>query len=263
MCKFCDSKKPTNILKYDNLDSMSVSYGQYKGVSIFSDVTMHGDMLSLSANGNYRSSGDCYYEDCGLECDGVNAHHSAPTYINIKYCPFCGKELKKGVYDIQVANDRIKVLEEEIKRLKQDLNCEVCVVSLTWKSKNSKYEEYREENTLSEIMERFVDVKGGVMFGVSKSDRMYFNTTKGYPVLTPETKIQCGTYCTPKYYANQYQVKEAFFDKLVEYGIVGAEKKDKGFEKLKKNVNRIKKDIIKKNAEIKELKERIKQLKID
>lgn len=262
MCKFCENKKPVDILKYDNLGSMSVSYGQYKGVSVFGELIMNGNMLALSGHGGYRSASDCYYEDWGLDCDGERAYMSSPSYINIKYCPFCGRELDKGVYEVQVAKDRINVLEEEIDHLERDLEYEICMVYFTWEPKDGNYEEYRHESTLSEIVERFTNVKAKVKFGVPNDDRGYYGVIEKYPVLDESTKIHCGSYWRPTYYSSQYNINKTFFNKLVEYGLVDPSKKENGFAKLKKNVDGIKGKINKKKTEIKELKETIKWEKI-
>lgn len=66
----------------------------------------------LDANGSYHSKSDCYYEDEGIDIDNENAINSKAEYIKIKYCPFCGKEIKSVLYGKTKANDEIAKLKK-------------------------------------------------------------------------------------------------------------------------------------------------------
>ena len=45
MCKFCDNISKINLMHYDNHASMGISYGQYCGVNVQSNLYINGNML--------------------------------------------------------------------------------------------------------------------------------------------------------------------------------------------------------------------------
>jgi len=121
MCQYCNNNKDHQLMHYDNRSSMNVYYGQYQGVMVASSLVMKGNMLMMSAGGNYRSRSDCYYEDMGLDCDGQGANRGKAACIKIKYCPFCGKELNSKVFENKSVQDKIDKAKEELNVLKRQL----------------------------------------------------------------------------------------------------------------------------------------------
>ena len=83
MCKYCDSLKENSLISYDNYKSMNVSFGQYRGVNVYGNIYMKGNMLSISCGGSYRSDFDCYAESEGLDIDNEYASNSEQNYIHI------------------------------------------------------------------------------------------------------------------------------------------------------------------------------------
>ena len=133
MCEFCDNLIEKTILDYDNHDSMNIDFGQYKGVHVYSNLNMKGNMLILNGGGSYRSSFDCYYEAEGLDdCDGETARKSKCSYVQIKYCPFCGKEIKSVLYEKTKTNDEIIELKNKLKELKKDLDYSNMFINFEW-----------------------------------------------------------------------------------------------------------------------------------
>ena len=109
-------------MHYDNRSSMNVYYGQYQGVMVASSLVMKGNMLMMSAGGNYRSRSDCYYEDLGIDCDGQGANRGKTACIKINYCPFCGKKLDSKVFENKSVQDKIDKAKEELAALKAQLD---------------------------------------------------------------------------------------------------------------------------------------------
>ena len=58
MCKFCKDNKLKNLLSYNNIESMPKCMGEHKGVSVFSNMYMQGNMLLIDGDGSYRSESD-------------------------------------------------------------------------------------------------------------------------------------------------------------------------------------------------------------
>lgn len=121
MCQYCNNDKDHQLMHYDNRSSMNVYYGQYQGVMVASSLVMKGNMLMMSAGGNYRSRSDCYYEDMGIDCDGQGANRGKAACIKIKYCPFCGKELNSKAFENKSVLDKIDKAKEELNALKRQL----------------------------------------------------------------------------------------------------------------------------------------------
>ena len=133
MCEFCENtKRPISLLNYDNRDSMRISFGQYQGVFVDADLKMLGNMLILGASGSYRSDFDCYYDAEGLDIDNTPGARSKNRYMQIKYCPFCGKEIKNTVFEKQKVNDDIYDLKRKLALLERDLKWEKMIINFTW-----------------------------------------------------------------------------------------------------------------------------------
>jgi hypothetical protein len=63
--------------------------GEHKGVCVYSNMYMQGNMLLLNGGGSYRSESDIYYESQGVEIDPEISAKSDMRYIKIDFCPFC------------------------------------------------------------------------------------------------------------------------------------------------------------------------------
>lgn len=121
MCKFCESKKPVQISKYDNRDAMNISYGQYQGVNVESFLYMHGSMLILDGWGSYRSPSDCYYEDWGLDINNKNSKDSQAQITRIKFCPFCGRDLSNdNTFKVEDAKRKYAENKDTISKLEHN-----------------------------------------------------------------------------------------------------------------------------------------------
>lgn len=114
MCNFCDGKK-VSVIDYDNYGSMGTAYGQRHGVAVRAGITMQGNMLTLDCNGSYRSRSDCYYESWGIDCDNKHAVSDKPSIKQIKYCPFCGKDLSSNKeYQREYAKINLPILRNKL-----------------------------------------------------------------------------------------------------------------------------------------------------
>ena len=80
MCEFCEERK---LVKFS-----AVGQGTW---------TMHTNMKLLFGGGHDDKKIDCIFLEEGnsLGCDTSSGEY-APQYLDIKYCPFCGKELSKN-----------------------------------------------------------------------------------------------------------------------------------------------------------------------
>ena len=293
MCKFCDNLVKTNLMHYDNYDSMGISYGQYSGVNVQSNLYINGNMLILDGNGSYRSRSDCYYEDAGLEINNERAHNSKADYIQIKYCPFCGKEIKSVLYEKTKTNDEIIELKDKLKELKSDLDYSNMFINFEWSLKERTPEEidkmveeykngstkddyrpivsvYREsikyygydekyfDNplTLKELKEKFSNIKGDIIYGNVREEDRY----DGLPdKFTLDTKIRSGSYFRPTYYGSTYTLTDEMYEKLAELGYI--QKNDSKYNAMIKRREKIKKEIQKTKNKLNELKEYLNSLK--
>lgn len=123
MCKYCESKKPIQLATYNNRDVMDISYGQYQGVNVNASISMHGNMIMLNGRGSYRSKSDCYYEDCGLDCDNQNSRDNDPEIFQINFCPFCGRNLSDAnQYNVEDANRKFAANKERIKDIEHRIS---------------------------------------------------------------------------------------------------------------------------------------------
>lgn len=148
MCKYCNNNKDHQIMYYDNRSSMNVYYGQYQGVMVASSLVMKGNMLMMSAGGNYRSRSDCYYEDMGVDCDGQGANRGKAACIKINYCPFCGKKIDSKVFENKSVQDKIDKAKKELDVLKRQL--ERTTIYAIFRFPVDK----RKANKLNEIIEK-------------------------------------------------------------------------------------------------------------
>ena len=293
MCKFCDNLTKTNLMHYDNRYAMGVSYGQYSGVNVQSNLYINGNMLILDGNGSYRSRSDCYYDAEGLDIENEMAHDSKANYIKIKYCPFCGKEIKSVLYEKTKTNDEIIELKTKLKELKRDLNYSNMFINFEW-SLNKRtpeeidklVEEHRKEVeaqgwkfthiesyvesiqyygyiekyyehplTLKELKEKFTDVKGDIIYGDVREECKYGDLPDKF---TLDTKIRSYSYFRPTYYSHTYILTDKMYEKLAELGYI--QKDDSKYNDMIKNREKIKKEIEKVNNKLNELKEYLNSL---
>lgn len=294
MCKFCDNLIKTNLMHYDNYDSMRISYGQYSGVNVQSNLYIDGNMLILDANGSYRSRSDCYYEAEGLDINNERSYNSKADYIKIKYCPFCGKEIKSVLYEKTKTNDEIIELKNKLKELKSDLDYSNMFINFEW-SLNKRtpeeidkmVEEHRKEVeakgwkftgrdsyaervqyygydekyydnplTLKELKEKFSNVKGDIIYGNVREDDRYGDLPDKF---TLDTKIRSGSYFHPTYYARTYILTDKMYEKLAELGYI--QKNDSKYNAMVKKREKINKEIEKTKNKLNELKEYLNSLK--
>ena len=295
MCKFCDDLAERNILHYDNRDNMSISYGQYKGVNVHSSVYMQGNMLTLNGGGSYRSGFDCYYEAEGLDdCDGEMAHNSKGSYIQIKYCPFCGKKIKSVLYEKTKTNDEIIELKNKLNKLKKDLNYSNMFINFEWSLNkrtpeeiNKMVEERRKEVeakgwiftgaesyaeriqyygydekyydnplTLNELKEKFTGIKGNIIYGDVREECKYGKLPDKF---TLNTKIQARSYFHPTYCARSYILTDEMYENLAELGYI--QKNDSKYNVMIEKREKLKKEIKEVNNKLNELKKYLDSLK--
>lgn len=277
MCKFCDSLKEKSLVSYDNHKSMNISYGQYQGVNVYGTVYMKGNMLSIGCGGSYRSQSDCYYEDEGLDCDNENAHTSNNSYIQIQYCPFCGKKLDDHTYEIQKTNDDIKKLNNDLKHLEQDLRDHNIIVTYNWECNKRilhnievwpgeygdreeiDYIEYNNDNplTIKQIKDKYPKVCFDVRYGRTRNwwDKGIYADLKP---LTLYTKINCRCSGCGKFHSYDYKLNDDMYFNLVELGYINHD--EKKYNELKKELEEINKKIIDTKKNIKKLEHYLKTL---
>ena len=294
MCKFCDNISKINLMHYDNHASMGISYGQYCGVNVQSNLYINGNMLMLDANGSYRSKSDCYYEDEGIDIDNENALNSKAEYIKIKYCPFCGKEIKSVLYEKTKTNDEIVKLKNKLKELKNELDYSTMFINFEWKLKkrtpeeiNKILEEHKKEVetnggkftnekyyleriqyydytekyydnplTLKELTEKFADIKGDIIYGDIREYGIYGRLPDKF---TLDTKIHSSSYSHPTYYACTYILTDKMYEKLAELGYI--KKNDSKYNAMVKKREKIKEEIKKTKDKLNKLKEYLNSLK--
>ena len=294
MCEFCDNIIKINLMHYDNHDAMGISYGQYSGVNVQSNLYINGNMLILDGNGSYRSRSDCYYEDAGLEINNERAHNSKADYIKIKYCPFCGKEIKSVLYEKTKTNDEIIELKDKLKELKKDLDYSNMFINFEWSLNkrtpeeiNKMIEEHRKEVeakgwkftnvksyveciqyygydekyydnplTLKELKEKFTNIKGDIIYGNVREDDRFGDLPDKF---TLDTKIRSYSYFRPTYYGRTYILTDEMYEKLAELGYI--KKNDSKYNAMVKKREKIKKEIEKTKNKLNELKEYLNSLK--
>ena len=268
MCQFCRKRKnPKEILDYDNHSQMDVCMGQYQGVNVNSTVYMHENVLLLAASGSYRSRGDCYYENEGIECDNEYSKQSPIAYIKLKYCPFCGRKLDGSLYDILRLEDKKKVLKNKIKNTEEKLSKKhICFwVSINeYPFKNVPVELFDvpeiEDMTIEEIS-HIDGVKPWIAYGSN-------NICVEPEVLQIDAKIKfsCERWNTKtklaKICSSFFILDEQSFYKLIDLGLISknARRNWKKFEKekeeLRKNLDELNKQYVDIDIKIKKLKEK-------
>jgi len=293
MCEFCESKKEINILSYDNYDSMRISFGQYQGVNVIANAYLHGNMLTLGGSGSYRSESDCYYDAEGLDIDNTNSINSKQSYIQIKYCPFCGKKIISNVYEKQKAYDDIKKLNEKLYKLKLDLKYEKMFISFEWKCKqkstekietllqkriefcksngwkldedeyieNIKYNyiEYKNNLTIDKIKDIYDNFSCDIIYG-NIDDRFKYPNDKLPDKFDLNTNIKLYWFLSPKYYSSQYILTESMYKKMVELGYINSDDNEK-YKRMKDSQIELKNEIIEIENKIKDIKTYIDLLK--
>lgn len=278
MCKFCDTDREKVIVSYDNRDSMNISYGQYQGVNVFGSVYMKGNMLSIGCSGSYRSDSDCYYDAEGLDCDNENSFDSNPNYIQLMYCPFCGRKLDNThIYEKQKAKDDIKNLENKLMWLEQDLRDYSLIVVCDWFCNKRilhnveiwpgkfgdrteyDYIKYDNDNPLNfkEISEIFPKVYINIYYGCPQDDWNKYIRAK-LPQFTFYTKIKSNGYYSGTYSSCDYTLTDQMYFKLVKLGYIKHD--EKKYNKLKNKQKEIQTKIINTKNKIKELKQYLKTL---
>lgn len=294
MCKFCDNVIKINLMHYDNHDAMGISYGQYSGVNVQSNLYINGNMLILDGNGSYRSRSDCYYEAEGLDIENESAYNSKAEYIKIKYCPFCGKEIKSVLYEKTKTSNEIIELKNKLKELKKDLYYQNMFINFEWSlnkrtpeeidkmveeerkeveargwkftgaksyAESIQYYGYDEKYfdnplTLKELKEKFSNVKGDIIYGNVREDDRFGDLPDKF---TLDTKIRSYSYFRPTYYSHTYILTDEMYEKLAELGYI--KKNDSKYNAMIKKREKIKKEIEKTKNKINELKEYLNSLK--
>ena len=255
MCKYCDNK--TKILSYDNHDNMKISFGQYSGVHVWSELFMNGNALVLDAGGSYRSESDCYYDSEGLECDGKSAAYKKGTYLKIKYCPFCGKKINSKSFELMKAKEDLEKAKKTRNELNEELKYNGLFVEFRWCGEYGINEELSEKYTIEEIIAKYRKVECILYTRVTYIGNIY-NTG---PFITKDTKIAISSYFQPRFYSRTYIITEEEYNKLIDLGI--AQNKDKEIEKLKKKEDKILDKINKLTEQIEELKKQILVLELE
>jgi len=270
MCKFCNSLKEKTIVSYDNHNSMSISYGQYKGVNVYGHTYMKGNMLSIKCSGSYRSSSDCYYESWDIDCDDEYSSDSEPNYIQIQYCPFCGCKLKDHTYEIQKANDDIKNLKYDLKWLEQDLRDYSIIVNCIWECNKRilhnvevwpghygdrteyDYIEYDNDNplTINQIKKKYPKINFNISYGKPQNDWNKYIYAE-LPILDLTTKIRCNWSGRGQWHAISYKLTDEMYFEFVKLGYI--KHNEKKYNELKKNQENILNKITNTKEEIKRL----------
>lgn len=277
MCKFCNSKESNDLVSYDNHDHMNISYGQYQGIHVYGTVYMKGNMLSVGCGGSYRSTSDCYYENEGLDCDNEISSDSEPNYIQIQYCPFCGKKIEDYTYEKQKANDDIKKLKNDLKWLEQDLRDYNLIVNCTWECNKRilhnvevwpgeygdreeiDYIKYDNDNplTFEQIKEKYPKITLEIIYGDPQKE---WNKCiyADLPILKLNTKIRCNWSGYGQWHSSSYKLTDEIYFEFVKLGYI--EHNEKKYNALKKNQEKIWNKIINTKKEIKKLEHYLKTL---
>jgi len=277
MCKFCDTNTEKSLVSYDNNKNMNIYCGQYQGVNVYGSVYMKGNMLSIGCGGSYRSRSDCYYDAEGLDCDNENSEYSEPNYIQISYCPFCGRKLEDYTYEKQKTKDDIKNLENKLKWLEQDLRDHSLIITCHWHCNKRvlhnveiwpgefgdrveyDYIEYDNNNPLNikEISEIFPKVSINIYYGCTQND-WNKRILPNLPEFTLNTKMNYGCYYNGQYNSRDFQITDEMYFKLVELGYITYD--EKKYNKLKNIQKEIQDKITESKNKIKELKKYLKTL---
>lgn len=249
MCKYCNNLKK-ELASYDNTDSMNISYGQYRGLHIWSDLYIHGNALILSADGSYRSASDCYYEDWGLDCDNEPAMQCKDSYIKIKYCPFCGKKIESKIYELMKANEALNEATEKRDNLNNKLKNNGLFVEFVLET--NEEDDVTNKYTIEELVSKFNKVKCSLY-----TNGFYFNKDK---IFEKSSKIKFSCYDKPKFYSIVYGISVEDCEYLASLGLI--KKDEKKIESFVKKENKIFNDINNLTDKIEKLKKEILILKL-
>ena len=282
MCKICENTSSSlyqhQILKYDNRRSMSVSFGQYKGVKVDSRLYLKGNMLIMGAFGSYRSDFDCYYESQGLDIDDLKGSKSPDSYIKIEYCPFCGRKLDSTLYESTKAKDDIEELKSEIDYLENELRKNQILIRFTFDEPNRH--EITEEFTingkvhtqtrwvadaigydnknpiiLAEIFKKYDNIQIDINLKGGDSRGYGYQNNPEYKLDTPIKLNGSGMY---QFWSYIYMITEKTYRKLAEFGYIKIDEEKLSI--LKKEQKNIEKQIQEKKTKIQELKKYLKEL---
>ena len=254
-------------MSYDNTDAMNISYGQYQGVRVYGSLNMKGNMLMLAGNGSYRSHSDCYYEDNGVECDNECSRESKPTYVQIKFCPFCGKKLESHEFEKRKINDEINRREKTLEKMKSKLDGISVIVSFTFETSDDNYRKAEDivwpeatsetEVPLETLIREFGNLKASVEYRTKESNYIRHGKTQKLD-FDRGIRFSSSSSFLKKFFSYTYGLDEQSYRRLVEMGLI---KKDES--KLKKASDAIKKIYVRIKKEedgIEKLKEKLKEL---
>lgn len=209
MCKYCNDNKLKNLLSYDNIESMSTCMGQHKGVNVYSNMYMQGNMLLIDGGGSYKSESDIFYESQGIELDSEISAKDEMSYIKIEFCPFCGRKLDSKDYEIRKAADDQNKLKCEMEWLKLDMKDAQLYAQITWKdekgsehlfNKHGEYGAYSNNMSISEIKKnKFRCLKGRIIYGVKRNS--FHGNIKEW---CPDTFIECHRYACGTFFSDWY-----------------------------------------------------------
>ena len=257
MCDFCDNIRAKILLEYDNRDSMNISYDQHSGVNVHANLNMKGNMLILHAGGSYRSRSDCYYESWDIECDNEYARPSSDVYIQIEYCPFCGKKIKSNLYEQESTKDEIKELKKSLKALEEDRKYANMFIRFSWVLRDNQdfVNCYETSHTIKELAEKFDNLKSSIQYGEDDEEDRWGEFPK---TLSLDTKIQSGSFFRPTFYGAAYFLPDEVYEQLSELGYI--KPNDKKLKTLKNKQKKIEKKIQETKEKIKKLEEYYKTL---
>jgi predicted transcriptional regulator len=262
MCKYCNpkDKSPVSILNYDNSDSVDTYYGQLCGVMVSSSLTMEGDKLSLNGFGSYRSRSDCYYEDNGLDIDNECSNESKQSYIQIKYCPFCGRKLESTVYEKTSLTDKREELHNRMTELSKKLDSEYVIFDVDWPQSRKLNEDGMPELTPAEIKKAAgrKKMRVSVRYGY-EPEPGWRNIAYSIPILSsPNDKIRPSSYMCGWYQSNQYRLTDEMYQELADMKFF--EPNPDKFNKMLEKRVRIQKKIEDVSSEIQEIDKRLSEL---
>ena len=266
MCKFCDDNKLKNLLSYNNVESMPKCMGEHKGISVFSNMYMQGNMLLIDGDGSYRSESDIFYESQGLEIDNEVSAKGKMRYIKIKFCPFCGRKLDNKDYEYRKALDDQEQLKQELEWLKLDMRDAQLHAQITWKDKKvvehrfnalGENGEYKNDMSISEIKKnKFRCLKGRLIYGVRRGS--FHGNIKDW---RPDVHIECHHYGCGTFYSDWYIVPVDHLDEFC--NLTKVVKDNSELEKLLETKKSIEENISKLNKKIVALSKHIETLKAE
>lgn len=244
---------------------MRECYGQLAGVRVYSNVSMQGNVLFLDASGSHRSNSDCYYEDQGIECENERAERSVESYIKIKFCPFCGRELDSNLYEVLQLRKKKKQIEKKLKAIKDKLPGRKILCQFVMKDypfSRSRFDDpfadpEIDDTTIGEIA-KFKSVKPYVYYGVDHYNVETETLKEDTAIKLRARKWNFNTRLA-EVFTSCYVIDEDIYAKLVELKLIKRdEKKLKEFneenEKLQTDLKKLETQLNGLNKKIKELK---------